>query len=241
MNPAVQQAKSFEEITAIEAVTRRVRVDLVLDPVSPGADTRLISRFLGFDDTENVVLAVPWAQNDQKVFVPVKWKFGMAFEMGGLWLQGCSEVVGHCQFPLRPAQKVDAMVVELPERIQATNRRRKQRHAIDPSKVVTATLWTAEGGEGDDTVSVAVEGRLVNWSDGGLCVKLSPPLCWAVSTEVFVRLQSMDDGECPILRGIIKHYTFDVDGSWDVGLGEVKEVGPGESFGMLMARNLTEK
>ena len=121
--PRVSQARSYEQVVILEAASRGLRVDLVLHPVTPGSHKRLITKFLGLHGDRELSLAVPWTPKDVKVFVPIGWHLGMAFELSGLWIQARTEVVGHCQFRRPDARRVDALIVERPDRITSVRRR----------------------------------------------------------------------------------------------------------------------
>jgi hypothetical protein len=233
----LQPSPSFAEIAVWEAVARRARVDLVIKPVTPHTETRLLSRFLGKPGDDQVALEVPRDRRGTKVFVPAGWEVGMAFEVGGLWLQARAEVVGHCQFAALPGMRVDALLIRPPQRILSLNRRRSPRYVADPTRPVWATVWAAEridsgrGGSGRG-------GRLVDFSGGGLGIRLAAPPPLDVGGAAYIRLQALDADECPIYLGVLKHATPGDDGSWRVGFGEVEPVRPGEAASLRVVAAL---
>ncbi len=216
----MREPKSFAKVTINEAVTQRFRVDLVLKPVTPATDKRLMSRFLGTHSDEGIVLSVPWTKCSKKVFVPAGWDIGMAFELGGLWMQTRTKAVGHCQFPLHPTQRVDGLIVRQPTRILSIRPgRRKQRYKVNPSRPVAVTVWPAKDLEGVEA-GPAQTGQLVDWSEGGLRVEFSEPPRLDVGTRLLIRFQTLPAKECPIMQGVVRHYTPGEKGFWQVGLEE---------------------
>ncbi len=236
----MQKAKSFTEVTLLEAVTRRVRADLIVEPVTPNSEARLISQILGINDN-GVILRVPKTKTGEKVFLPVGWSLGMSFEMGHLWLQARSEVLDHCLYAPQPGQKIDAIAVRRPSQILSSDRRRSPRHRIDPARTVMATVWPITETEDTPVGSICI-GRLLNWSEGGLCAsfKQRPPL--PTGTQVCVRLQLPQAGQqCPILQGAVRRHCRSDDGSWVLGFGDVTEMGPGEATAFLWASTVNGK
>ncbi len=230
----MQKSPSFVEIAVWEAVTRRTRVDLVLRSVTGRTDTRLISRFLGLPPDGLIALDVPRTTRGDRAFVPAGWEVGMAFDIAGVWLQARTTVAGHCQFPLRPTRRVDALLVRRPERILSANRRRRPRRRVDPSRPIRATVWPAGMG-GPAPPEEAHAGWLIDSSDGGLGVGLAKPLRLEVGSPCYLRLAEPGAAECPLFRGRLRHCTPQDDGTWRAGFGEVSELGPGEAIGLLMS------
>ena len=227
----MQNTKSFAETAIVEAVTRRARIDLVLKPVTPGTDTRLISRFLGLRG-DDVVLEVPRTRTGGKVFVPEGWTLGIAFEQEGLWLQARGVVTGHCLFGQHGRSRADALVIQRTGMILAFNRRRKSRDGLDPGKPIVATVWATARIESGEPAPAQV-GRLTNWSESGMGIRLPGPLCAGAGAEVIIRLHVGKADEYPIFRGIVKHCTEDAPDSWILGLGDVLDVGPGEAVSWM--------
>jgi hypothetical protein len=224
----VHEAQSFAETTIIEAVARLVRVDLVLEPITAHTDTRLISRFIGLRD-EGIVLAVPHTQKDEKVFVPDGWELGLAFELGPLWLQARTVVLAHCQHMFRSDKRVDALVIQRPDKLVSANRRREKRETAQGDHPVTVTLWPA-----DKALSAgAIRGRLLDQSETGLGLELAARLKVEEGAEVLVRLHVRNARECPILRGTVRRSRATAEGFWIVGLGDIVEIAPGEATALL--------
>ncbi len=232
-----QQISSFAEVTFIEAIARRIRVDLIIKPIAPGSDSRLRSRFLGAYPKDRIILEVPQARR-HKVFVPVGWDAGMAFSMGQFLLQARTTVLDHCQFQLYPTRRIDGLIVQRPTRIISLNRRSHPRHEVDPSAHVTMTsIWSAEDlARGDKTASHS--GQLSNWSVGGLGIRLSANLPYSPGTQVIVRLDQAGCDECPIFRAVLKHCTLQKNGEWIAGFGEMVKIEPGQAVKTI--ESLTE-
>ncbi len=225
----VQQARSFAHMSVLEAAARRLRVDLVLKRVTPGTDTRLRSRFLGIRNPDRLVLAVPETRRGKKVFVPKGWDLGIGFELADQWLQARTTVVGHCLYPVHATRRVDGLMVQQPDEILSRSPRRKPRYEVDPSRLVTATIWPVECLKSTDFATQTV-GRVLNWSETGLGVKLSASLPFQAGAEVLVRLETENNEETPIYRGVLKHCTAHEAGAWLAGIGDVTHVQPGEAL-----------
>lgn len=228
----MRQTPSFSEIAVIEAITRRLRVDLVLKPVTPGSDKRLISTFLGTSGEEQIVLAVPRTPRGAKVFVPDEWEVGLSFGLGGLWLQARSQVVGRCQFALQPTRRADAILVRRPARILSANRRRVPRHPTNSTRPVAAMAWAADVIAATDSAAPQV-GRLMNWSEEGLAIRFFGPPSLNDGDKAIVRLHLSKTEECPILQGVVRHSTSEGNNCWVVGLGDVSDVRPGEAVDLI--------
>ena len=220
--PPACEARSFAQTTIAEAVARHARVDLVLKPVTPGTDQRLISRFLGTQG-DDLVLDTPWKGNNDRVFVPVGWDIGMAFESANLWVQTRTEILGHCLFLMDTPQRVDGLIVRRPAKILSTRPGRKPRHRVHPATPVAATVWPAKSLQDADDKS-AHRGQLVNWSQGGLCIALHERPRFVVGAKLLIRLQTFVVGHRPILQGTVVHYSVNKQGLWQVGFGSVREV-----------------
>lgn len=227
-----QRVRSFAEVTFAEAAARRARVDLVLKPVVAGGDQRLISRFLGTQGPDRLVLAVPRTPKDEKVFVPIGWELGMAFDLAGLWLQARTTVCEHCMFPTFSTKREDGVVVEQPAKILSANRRIQTRHKVDASKPFTATVWSAARIDTGDFTPIQI-GYLVDWSDQGLGVRFPHPLAIEAGTRAVIRLERAKTNECLILWAVLRHCTADTNGFYTAGFGEVVNMGPGEAVGLI--------
>jgi len=226
-----QQRREFSATSFVEAVARRARVDLVLKPVTPSSERRLISRFLGLHGGDGLVLAVPQAKG-RKVFVPTGWDLGMLFPVGGFALQARTTVLGHCQFRLRPSRRVDAIIIQRPSEILAINRRKHPRHDVDLSRPVRASLWVADRLAGGQASPTQV-GQLRNWSEGGLGIEFPAELACDAGTETILRLEEPGSDQCRILRGVLAHCTQMSVSRWLAGFANVAELCPGEASRMI--------
>jgi len=227
------QTKSFSEVAVVEAVARQANVYLVIQPIRPGAETRLCSRFLSLNHSGDLVLEAPGTQTDRKkVFLPIGWEVLMKFPVGDFLLQAPSRVLGHCQYARRPARRIDAIVVERVGKVACLNRRKHPRREIDPAIVVAASVWPVDAlraGRCPDPRT----GVLANRSRGGLGIRLDRPLPGQVGCEVIVRLEDRSAESCTICRAVLKHCTPVPDGKWLAGLGNVVELGPGQAVPLM--------
>ena len=229
---SVGRLRSFAEVTILEAVARRVRADLVLKPVRPKTDRRLLSRFLGTRNEAGLVLATPQTPKGEKVLIPVGWSLGLSFELAGMWVQACTSVLERCLFSVYPTRRVDGLVVQWPEEVLTANRRRRPRLEVDPSRPFAVTLWQVEDLNRGNFAPLQ-EGQLTNWSDGGLGIKLARALDLDLGTRLAIRLQRGKTGECLMVWGVLKHCSIDAAGSWVAGFGDVVDIAPGEAVELI--------
>lgn len=227
--PAVDEPTTFTETAIREAAARRARVDLVLDPVTPETDRRLISRMLGINTDGDVVLEVPKTNQARKVFIPAGWQLGMAFEVVDVWMQSRSIVLGHCQFPIRPGRRVDALTVKRPEKIVSCNQRRKPRWRGDPLNLVSATILAIDGRECQDAEGPSRVARLRDWSEGGLGLQFVGSHDLEAGVRVLVRLWIASLGKSLLLTGVVKHVTPLAPEASLVGVGDVEEAPAGQT------------
>jgi len=230
-----EEPKSFSQVAFLEAVARRVRVDIVLKPVTAGTEKRLHSRFLAARGKDRLVIAVPRIRR-KKVFVPVDWELGMAFSLGEFFLQARTTVLGHCQYQLYPTRRVDALEVCRPAKILSIERRKEPREQIDHSITVGVSLWCAES-LAENRPSQPRTGMLSNRSQSGIGVRLTSSLSFNIDAPMIVRLEEPGSREYQIFHGTLKHCTPREDGSWIAGLGELVELKPGQAVPLL--ENLT--
>jgi hypothetical protein len=228
-----QQVRSFAEVSFLEAVARRARVDLVLNHVPQGVQSRLISRFLRLQGADRLILDIP-VDEGRKVYIPAGWSVGMAFSVGQYFLQATTTVIGTCPCPLYKTRRVDALLVDRPTRIIAADRRRNPRHQIDPHVYVFVSLWPASCLVAGDPAVTRI-GRVLNYSQDGLGVRLEAPLDCGIGTEMILRLEQGRADEYPIYRAILRHHTQDPDGLWLAGFGEVAELTPGGASSLIEA------
>ena len=216
-----RQSKSFEEITFIEAAARHARVDLVLDSVVPEGERRLISRFLGIENPRRIILAPPMTARDKKVFLPPGWRVGMSFDLAEKWFQATTTVIEYCMFQQSVTRRVDAMAVEQPTKLLA-NRRSAPRYRIAPSRQFYAKIWSAER-LADEKLAPLHTGKLQDWSEAGLGVRLREPAGLTTGLENDAGTDSL------FLRGVLRHCTPLGDGCWLAGFGEIADLRPGEA------------
>jgi hypothetical protein len=203
-------------------------VDLLVKPVTPGGQRRLISQFLGLQPSGHVVVATPRTAEGAGVFLPESWSVGMSFELGGLWLQTHSTVSGHCAFPLYPTRRVEATVLAPPAEMRVSERRRQVRQKVDPRRPIFATIWPAEGIESGAAACYQV-GRLADWSQTGLGVRVFSAPALKAGQAAAVRLDKGLGAQCLLVRGVVRHVDASVEGGYRVGIGEVTIPRPGEA------------
>ena len=227
---AIQQAKSFAEVAFLEAVARRTKATLVIKPVTQSAPRRLNSRFLAANGNM-LVMATPSSEKG-KIFLPHRWHIGMSFSLGDFALQALTTVVGHCQFELHPGRRIDAIVVDRPKKITQFNRRSQPRHEISPSLHVLASLWAVEAllaGNGE----IYHMGRLHDWSDEGLGIRLNTAIPVKAHSEMIIRLHESSHSEYRIYRGLLVHCCQHPPDGWVAGFGNVSELHPGQAVKIM--------
>jgi len=220
----VDGLKTFTETAVWQAAIRRTRVDLVLAPVTPHTDSRLISRLLGLDDEGNLVLDVPRTSRDKKVFIPDGWQIGLAFELADLWMQSRSVVIGHCHYHIHPTRRVDALTVEPPVRIISCNERRNRRHKTDPLKHVAVAVLATYGPDGHGPLPSRLTGRLRNWSEDGMGLEFIESHDLQPNCQLIVQVHIPALERASLFRGVVKHVTSLAPGLTLVGMGEVEEI-----------------
>jgi len=215
----------------MEAIARRVRVDLTVGPARKAGLRCLITRLLSLVEPDRLAMDIP-RDRGRKVHLANETELGLFFSLGGYRMQTRTKVVDHCQLALRPGHRVDSLVVGRPEKLLTSNRRRSVRHQVDPSRYVAALLWEAEA-LSDGRGGPASTGWLVNVSAGGLGIHVKAPLPVEAGEEMVVRLKEIGAGECRLLRATLKHCTANADGMYTAGLGDVVELGPGQAIAMI--------
>lgn len=215
----------------MEAVARRIRVYLISKPVTPKTDSRLRSRFLGAISRDHLVLSVPLSKG-HKVCMPVGWDIGMAFPVGQFLLQAKTTVLNHCQFQLYPTRRVDGLVVQRPTKIFSLNRRSQPRYEADPSVYIAASLWLTGSPAREDQAD-SWSGQLINWSAGGLGIRLSADLSRKPGDQMIIRLEEDDGDEWPIFRATLRHCTSQDNREWLAGFSDVVKLGPGQESDMI--------
>jgi hypothetical protein len=223
--------KSFAEVIFIEAAARRLRVDLVMSPVVPGGEARLISRFVGIENPGRVILEPPVTAGGQKIFIPDGWSLGMSFDLANVWFQAPTKVLDHCMFHLSPTHRIDALAVDLPARLMSSNRRNSPRHEIAPDRAAFARIWSSERID-DEHLAPLTSGRLADWSSAGLGVRVSEPPDLATGQGAVICIEA-PGGESVFMRGMLCHCTSLGDGNWMVGFGEIAGLKPGEAINLM--------
>ena len=216
--------ETFTETAVREAAARRTRVDLVLDPVTPDTDSRLISRLLGINTDGHLVLDVPKTRQGKKVFVPTGWRLGLAFELADLWMQSRSVVLGHCHFPVLPGRRVDALTVERPEKIISCNERKRPRQSADPLHPASATILATHGRDDERPLSPCHFARLRNWSEEGMGLQIDGPHSLEAGFEVLIHVQVSKLAKGTLFRGTVMHVTMLAPDVSLIGVGDVQEV-----------------
>jgi len=214
--------KTFARVAIEQAAANAVRVDLVLDAVTPHTDTRLISRALGLCP-DGLALATPASADGRKVYLPADWELGLSFEIGGLWFQARTVILRHTFFDCGRGRRADALIVQSPNQLTSCNRRRSVRHRVPASQRTPIRLWPAPTGPAEPAPPAdALAGVLVDFSAGGLGLELwaEPNLERGCEILVQLRLGGADD---VLLRAMVKHCTPLPD-RWHVGLGDVAEL-----------------
>ncbi len=227
-----RQSKSFEEITFVEAAARHVRVDLVLDSVVPEGERRLISRFLGVENPSRIILAPPQTARGKKVFLPARWQVGMSFDLANVWFQATTKVIEYCMFQQSPTQRVDALAVEQPTKLISANRRSAPRYRVAPARKFFAKIWPEERLT-DDKLAPIHTGKLQDWGQAGLGVRLREPANLATGLGAVLCLESETGTDSRFLRGILRHCTPLGNGDWLAGFGDVADLRPGEELDLM--------
>jgi len=224
--------KSFAEVTFIEAAARRLRADLVISPVTPDGQTRLISRFAGVEGPGRVILEPPVTADGGKVFIPDGWELGISFDLANVWFQATTRVLEHCMFYQAPTRRIDALAVKLPAKVLTGNRRAEPRHAPPPGGPTFVTIWPGGRIDDEDAAPLAT-GRLQDWSASGVGIRLTEPLDLATGAAAVLCLTGPSGGESVFLRGVLRHCTSLGDGTWVAGLGDAAGLRPGEAVSLM--------
>lgn len=230
---AERQKKSFSQVALVEAVARQTGVCLVIRPIHPHGESRLCSRLLGINEDTDLVLAAPWTRaGKDKVFIPVGWGAEVTFPVAEFVLQVPTRVLGHCQFPLRPPRRVDAMVLRSLGKVVPLYRRRQPRHDVSPSTVVVASVWPAA------QLSAGARPRsgvLANRSGIGLGIRFEKRPLLETDRQMIVRLEDSGADSRRIYRATLKHCTPLPDGKWLAGFGDLVELTPGRAVPIMEA------
>lgn len=223
---AQQPTRSFAEVCLLEAVARRLRAYLVIRPVTRGGPPRLISRFLAADGDGKLLLAAPETPDRLKVFLPEGWSVGLSFELGELWVQGRTDVAGHCQHHLQPQVMLDAVTVAPPRELLSRPARREPRRPVDPDRPVPAAVWFSQS-----PYRIAWtrprSGVLLDRSETGLGIRLFQAAPAEPGTRTIIRLSPPGE-DCAIVRGVLRYCT-EAEDAYKAGFSDVAPIRPGEA------------
>lgn len=220
--------RSFAEVAFLEAIARRVRVDVIVSAIVSREDRRLVSHFLGVEGQGRIALAPPETIRGKKVYIPVDSGIGMSFELEDSWFQGTTTVLEHSMFRQSPTRRIDALIVEQPGELLSSNRRRKPRRKVDPSRPVLATIWPAAH-VSEPKLEPLGTGSVYDWSETGLGIMLPKPLDVDVGRKVVIVMYTTRKDERIFVWGVLKHCSLREGGKWLAGFGEVTNVRAGEA------------
>jgi hypothetical protein len=223
----VAVSRDFAETMLLEAVARRVRADLVVGSGRQTPNSRLISRFLGLEEPDGVVLEVPRTVDGELVYLPDGHRIGLSWQIADKFIQGTSEVIGHPQFLLKPPKRVDSLMVRRPEMAVLTNRRRETRHRLKRDETVRAELWL-ERDLLPGRFGPPHPGRLIDMSANGLGVALATPVTWEKGSKLLVGLRGGPPQSEGLYRAVLAYCITDKTYEWRAGLSSVQGVQPGE-------------
>ena len=230
---AERQKKSFSQVALVEAVARQTSVCLVIRPIHPRGESRLCSRLLGINEDADLVLAAPSTRAEkEKVLIPVGWDADVTFPVGEFVLQAPTRVLGHCQFPLRPPRRVDAVILRCQGKIVPLYQRRQPRRDASPSSsVVVASVWPVAQLNAAGAKPSA--GVLANHSSDGLGIRFEKRPLLEIGCEMIIRLEEPRVDSRRIYRSAMKHCTLLPDGKWLAGFGDLVELAPGQAVPIM--------
>jgi hypothetical protein len=227
-------SKSFSEVSIMEAVARKVEVEVVINPGAGVPCSSATSRFLGMDEQGRLALRIPVTAQDppQKQPIGVGRDVGLLFAVGEYVFQADSTVLEHTSFPVTPVRREDALILRLPEHTQLLSKRVEPRFDIDPDRPVATRIWDwqqlAEGAEQGPR-----SGRLANWSASGFGVSTGGQLPMDIGDTVLVRVEQHRSSEYKLYQAVLKHLTRQSDGKWLAGFGHVNELRPGQATPLI--------
>ncbi len=226
---SAREAKSFAEMSFLEAVARRARVEISVKSPPSLRKATLTSRLLGTQDHSRVVIEVPRAEaSGEKVFVPDGADLELRFPVTDYLLSAQTTVIDHTVFDTSPTRKVEAVVLRMPRQIASQDRRNQPRHEIDPTRPINVSIWSWDllADRGDSPRKV---GRLVNWSQGGLGVSISASLPVDIDDKAVVRMEDPRSDEQKLYAAIRRHCTEQPDGKSLAGFSDVSEIQAGQA------------
>ena len=226
------KAKSFTEVTFIEAIARHVRISLTAPEYLPGEENRLASYFLGIVGDGRIALAPPTSAEGEKVFLPVDCQLKMSFSLEDMWLQAATTVLEHGMHRRLPTRRGDALIVRQPTELLTTNRRGRPRKTVDPTTVFLATIWPPQR-DLDTKLKPLQTGRVNDWSEGGLGILLTSKLELEISQMIIIGLDGPKNSERIFLWADLKHCTLCKTDVWLAGFGNLTNVRAGEAVNLM--------
>ena len=220
-----RQSKSFVEVTFIEAAARRIRADLVMEPIVPGGERRLISRLIGVENPDRLVLTPPVTARGEKVFVPTGWELGISFDLANVWFQATTKVIEHCMFYQAPTRRIDALAVRMPEKLlepepppgPPPSRRPRPAHVRDD--LVGRPHRRRERRAPRHGQAPGLVGHRPGRS-------AEPPIDLPTGSETVICLNAHETGESQFVRATLRHCTPLGDGAWVAGFGDIAALRP---------------
>jgi hypothetical protein len=225
---------TFEQVVFHEAAARRVRINLLVKPVRPDDEQRLTSRILGISGAGHLVLATPTKSSAQKTFLPLDWGLGLGLAVGKLFVQARSRVLEHCQWRISAPRRVDALLAEMPEKVVSVARRQEVRYEVDPAQYASAAIWLEAELLARKSHRMR-EGRVANWSNSGLGVRLAAALPFQPGQRVVLRIEGLRGRTCQFYTATLRHCTGQGEAEYLAGFGEVETLGPGQGYPLIHA------
>lgn len=226
------KAKSFADVTFIEAIARHVHVSLTAAEYLPGEKNRLTSHFLGIPGDGRIALTPPLSIDGEKVFLPVDCQLEMSFSLAGMWFRAATIVLEHGMHRQLPTKKVDALIVQQPTELLTANRRGRPRRTVDPTKVFLATIWPSQH-DLDAKLKPLQIAKVHDWSEEGLGIMLTGNLELEIGQLVIIALDGPKDSERIFLWATLKHCTLCKTDVWLAGFADLTNVRAGEAVNLM--------
>ena len=229
-----RKPKSFNEVTFSEAIARRVRVDMALPATDGGEDdVQVVSQFLGIDGPGRLAMATPETLIGKKVFVSEGTGVNISFGLEDVCFRADTRVIEHSMFRRTRTRRVDALIVQQPDKLVMTNRRRHPRYRVDQSKVFLVTIWAGEDVSDIDAQPEGLAGRIQDWSQEGLGIMLEGRPAGEPGKKFILALDFTNRQERLFLWGVLRHCTAVDGGAWRAGFGDVTGVRAGEAVNLM--------
>ena len=226
------KAKSFAEVTFIEAIARHVHVDMAATEYLPKEENRLSSHFIGIAGQGQIAMTPPLSIQGEKVFLPVECKLVISFSLADMWFRAETKVLEHRMLNQLPTKKVDALIVSQPTELLTANRRRKQRKRLDQDKVFLATLWPSQH-DLDEKLKPLHTAKVHDWSEDGLGIMLGNKVKLDIGQKVIIALDGPKGSEHIFLWATLKHSTLCKTDVWLAGFGDLTSVRAGEAVNLM--------